>query len=872
MSSNATVPTEIYRAVKWPLRLTHWGMLAERVVRCFWPLWSVIFVALALLMLGVQDMVRVEWVWGAAGVLVLAMLWTLGHGVRRFHWPTRDGALARLDQTLKGNPIQAALDNQAIGAEDAASLAVWRAHQARMRAKLAEARAVEPDLRVSRADPFALRYVALLAFSTALVFGSFLRVQSVTAMAPGDGGLTSGPTWEGWMEPPAYTRLPSIYLNDITAQSMNVPQGARITLRMYGEVGALSVTESVSGAPLAPEDGATATAQDFDVVQSGRIAIDGPGGRAWEVAMTPDGAPSVAREGEVEVSYDGNAQIPYAAQDDYGIVAGTARFTLALDEVDRRYGLTIDPEARPTIEVPLPMPIAGDRAEFTETLIENFSEHPWANLPVRLELTVEDDAGQTGLSEPEVLPLPGRRFFDPMAAAVIEQRRALLWNRDNARAAAQVLRAVSHRPDDMFRSAVHYLRLRTIIRRTELFAAHDMTVQQQQELADAMWDLALLLEEGDLDDALERLQRAQDRLSEAMKNGASDQEIAELMQELRQATDEYLRQLSRQAQQQRDQNGDMAQQQQQQGDMMEMSQSDLQQMMDRIQELMEQGRMAEAQEALDQLRQMMENMQVTQGPGQQGQSPGQQAMEGLAETLREQQGLSDQAFRDLQEQFNPGANQGQNQGNEGRDGGQGRGQQHSQQGQGGQGQGQQQGQGSGDQQQGQGQGGQSMEDSLADRQQALRDELNRQRGNLPGAGTEAGERAAEALGRAEGAMDGAENALRDGDLAEAIDRQSEAMEALREGMRNLGEALAEQQQQNQGQQGMADGSDPGTQRDPLGRDAGSNGQLGTEEGMLQGEDVYRRARELLDEIRRRSGEGERPDEEIEYLERLLERF
>ena len=42
--------------------------------------------------------------------------------------------------------------------------------------------------------------------------------------------------------------------------------------------------------------------------------------------------------------------------------------------------------------------------------------------------------------------------------------------------------------------------------------------------------------------------------------------------------------------------------------------------------------------------------------------------------------------------------------------------------------------------------------------------------------------------------------------------------------------------------------------------------------MLNGEDVYRRARNLLDEIRRRSGEGERSDIERDYLERLLERF
>ena len=154
----------------------------------------------------------------------------------------------------------------------------------------------------------------------------------------------------------------------------------------------------------------------------------------------------------------------------------------------------------------------------------------------------------------------------------------------------------------------------------------------------------------------------------------------------------------------------------------------------------------------------------------------------------------------------------------------------------------------------------------------MRDELNRQRQALPGQGTEAGERAAEALERADGAMDGAERALRDGDLAEAIDRQSSAMEALREGMRNLGEALAEQQQQRTGEQGFAQGGDPAQQRDPLGRNSGNTGRVGTDEGLLQGQDVYRRAEELLDELRKRSGELDRPEEERNYLDRLLERF
>ncbi|MEQ9124762.1 MAG: DUF4175 family protein, partial [Alphaproteobacteria bacterium] len=68
------------------------------------------------------------------------------------------------------------------------------------------------------------------------------------------------------------------------------------------------------------------------------------------------------------------------------------------------------------------------------------------------------------------------------------------------------------------------------------------------------------------------------------------------------------------------------------------------------------------------------------------------------------------------------------------------------------------------------------------------------------------------------------------------------------------------------------GAREGERRDPLGRDAGNSGTISSGEELLNGEDVYRRARELLDEIRRRSGEGARPEIERDYLERLLDRF
>jgi len=580
--------------------------------------------------------------------------------------------------------------------------------------------------------------------------------------------------------------------------------------------------------------------------------------------VIPDTRPVAEVTGSAERALDGSMTLPFRASDDYEVIGGQATIALDLDAVERRFGYVADPEPREDIILDVPLPIAGDRSAFEESLIGNFSEHPFANLPVRLSMTVTDAKGQSSDVNVTHLELPARRFFDPLAAALVEQRSWLLWSRQNGTAVTQMLRAISHRPDDVFRRETDYLRLRFILRRMESrLDRGTFDVAARDEAAQALWDLALRIEDGDVSDALERMRRAQERLSEAMRNGASDEEIAELMDELRRANENYIQQLQREFAQNREQRQQNGEQSAQNENAMNMSQDDLQAMMDRIQELMEQGRMAEAEQALQELQQMMENMQIAEG---------QQAMEGLAETLRDQQGLSDQAFRDLQEQFNPGAQAGESDGNQGRNGGQGQGQSH--EGQEGQGEGSAEGQGqrgNGEGEQGdqQGQGGR---DSLAQRQRELQNEVERQRGNLPGQGTEAGDAAREALRRAEDAMRGAGNALEQNDLPGAIDQQAEAMDALREGMRNLGEAMAEQQRNQQGQQGTAEGQTGGQRQDPLGRNAGATGQAGTDDQLLQGEDVYRRARELLDEIRRRSGEGARTDEEIDYLRRLLERF
>ncbi len=843
--------TSAFQRLIWPLRLTRLGMVAERLVRSFWPVWTLLFVLLAAAAFGAGSLLPPSWGWPALGITALILLVFVAYGVRHYRHPTRDEALVRLDSTMPGRPITTLMDTPAVGGDDPASRSVWAAHVRRMADRAASARAPEPDLRLSQRDPYALRYIGATAIAMALMFGAFSRVGEVGEVPLGAGAATasSGPSWEGWVEPPLYTGLPSLYLNDITADQFEAPLGSEITFRAYGAPGDITLRTDIGQMPDLDPD---AYAQTIVMEQGGTLAVDGPGGREWRVIVRPDQPPTVALEGEVEGEPPGAMEFGFTASDDYGVRSGTATIRLNLNAVDRRYGLALDPEPREPVVLDLPMPFRGNRDEFTEVVLEDLSQHPFANLPITLTLTVNDDAGQIATVSYDVDRLPGQRFFDPMANALIELRRDILWNRDNAGRSARLLRAMTHLPEPGLPEGV-YLSLRSAIQRLE--SAIDLvSLEVQEDVAEILWEAALELEFGDLASALDRLRRAQERLEEAMRQGASEEEIAELMQEMREAMDDYMQELADNT----EFGDDTDQPDQGDGERMEMSSADLDAMLERIQELMEEGRMAEAMELLQQLQELLENMEITQGEGggDGPQTPGQQAMEGLQDTLRGQQGLSDDSFQELQDQFNPNRP----------------GQQSEQQGQAPQGN--QQGQDG--ENPGQGQGGENEQGggSLAERQEELRRQLEEQARRLPGTGTEAGDEALDQLEGAGRAMEEAAEALERGDIAEALDLQSEAMEAIREGMTQLGEALAQEQGAEPGQ-GQAEGNMAESRplQDPLGRQAGNNGAFGSdEEGSIGGEEARRRARELLDLLRDRAAEQGRPEIELDYLRRLLDQF
>lgn len=805
------------KRIETPLRITLAGLWAERITRAFWPFWTIAITSLAATAFGLQDSLPIEIAWFGMVAAVLGLIWGVAHGFRSFRRPTRVDALIRLDSKLPGQPIAALRDTQAIGITDEASKAVWAAHRARMAARASAAKPVQPDLELSSRDPFALRYVALTALVMALLFGSIWRVTSVAGLTPGGtANAAAGPTWEGWAQPPAYTGKPALYLNDQTADALTLPVGTKLQIRLYGEPGALIVSETVSGRTDAPP--ASQPTQDFTVTTSGKLAIEGAAGRTWRIIATPDRAPTITPATEISRDAQGRFKQKFTATDDYGVTKGEVAIALDLAAVPRLYGLKTDPESIASVTLDLPLPFKGSRADIKATLVGDLSESVLSNLPVTITYAVTDAAGNSGTTAPVHEILPGKRFFDPLADALIEMRRDILWSRANAPTALEILKAVSNQPGDIFADDKAYSRLKGVIKRLDT-EAKTLTPKARDEIAKELWDISLMIEDGKLNNAKDRMMRAQERLAEAIRKGASPEEIQKLMDEMRDALDDYMAEEAKKNPP--DPNDETSPQQK--GPTI--TQDQIQQMLDKLQKLMEEGKTAKAAELMKQLQDLMNNMKVQQGDGQSGRgSPGKQAMKDLGETLRGQQGLSDDSFRDLQDgQESPG-----------KDG-----------------------------------------KTLSERQQELRERLKqlREGGKLPGQGNEKGEAGKQALNDAEQAMKDAEDALKDGDLPGALDKQAEAMDKMREGMRDFGNALAEQNnQQGASPDGTQKTEDPqsGGPRDPLGRDNGLH--IGSDGNLAENKDVFKRAQELLDQIRKRSADQSRSDQERSYLNRLLDLF
>ena len=70
------------------------------------------------------------------------------------------------------------------------------------------------------------------------------RPAQVTSQPP----PATGPGWEGWATPPAYTRRPTVYLNAVPeGADVELPEGSVVSLRLYGSGAAVAQERELGG-------------------------------------------------------------------------------------------------------------------------------------------------------------------------------------------------------------------------------------------------------------------------------------------------------------------------------------------------------------------------------------------------------------------------------------------------------------------------------------------------------------------------------------------------------------------------------------------------------------------------------------------------
>lgn len=834
---------------------TRVSMLVERGWPLLLPLIIVVSLFVSLSWFGVfsrlPDIARIGLV-TAFGLAGLAALYPL----RFFRLP----AAAEVDRRIEAanellhSPVLVQADRPS-GRESSFSQALWREHQKRMAARLDSLGADLPRTRVPERDPWGLRAVAALLLVTAFAF-SF----GPTGGRIADGFSAHGahdavpPRIDAWVTPPAYTGKPPIFLTADANQAtptFHVPEGSEVSLRVTGGSGeeTLAYADKDGNArtidPAAPQaaaakPAATPAAPSKVRQFTGKLTSDGTLtlqsgedqlGR-WAFAVIADKPPQIRFVGEPKRAANGAFELNYQIDDDYGAATAKAVFELADPQAPGAHPLYGPPE------MPLSLPRRGGKSNAAKTT-KDLTEHVWAGSSIKLTLVATDDAGHTASSETKTLVMPERPFANPLARAVIEQRRLLALDANAKPRVLDLIDAITLRPEDTFDNMSHYLAIMSARSRLKLAGNDD----QLRSGVAYLWEIALGIEEGNLSAAEKRLRQAQQALQDAIKNGASDAEIEKAMKELREAMNQFLQEFAERAKQ-----NPNAPQMQQNGQ--ELRQSDIDRMMDQIENLAKSGDRDKAQQLLSQLQDMMNNLQAgRQQQGGEQDSQMRQQMDKLGEILRRQQEMMNDTFR--MDQMQRGENRDE-----------------------------QLGQGGGEDQDKPGVGKdrdplarqkpmtpQEFADALKQLQEGqgqLKSDLEQLKKGLEGMGMEPNE----GFGEAGKSMGNAEQALGEGQGDEAVGHQGRALEALRKGAKDM----MKQMQAMQGDEGGSQegGRQQNADRDPLGRPRATQGPDFGDSVKVPDEIDVQRARQILEAIRKRLGNALSPDIERSYLERLLE--
>jgi uncharacterized protein (TIGR02302 family) len=758
-------------------------------------------------------------------VFAVALIVTLALLPRGLRWPTEAEGRRRIEtaSALEHRPLETLTETIAVGNDDPAARALWAAHQARAKAALDAIRAGLAAPGLARRDPYAIRFALLIVLVVALAVGASDGDKRLNrAFDPLVDLFRPAPVLvEAWITPPAYTGLPPIVLaagdkKGVATASLQkpptepipVPEGSSLLIQVDGSRSAPTLT--LGGEKLNLDTTAERVYRIETTISDGK-RIDIERGSTKLVGWAID----VVSDREPEVAFteppapNEHGQIKLAAEaHDDYGIASLSAFVRLAER-----GLDDDP-----LEIPLPLP--ADRKTLKETSLQDLMSSPWAGLDVSIQLVAHDTADQIGVSQSFTLTLPERAFRNPLAKALVALRKELVRNpaaRVPARNALDSLLGVPGQlPDD----AVIRLAIASAAGRLR----YDATRKGTMSVASILWETALRLEDGTMAAAARELAQREKNLLDQLNEKTGDAEIDKLFDEVRDALAKALQEAMKNMADMPPWEGPLP------PDTQVMSAQDMFKQLEAAREMAKNGDRDAAKQQLQQMLSMLDALRNGQMSPQQMQQMKQanEMSKQLQDLIRRQKELMDKTFQDSQR----GNQQGRN----------------------------------GQQQPGQGGGNQ------ADQQNAIRgdlDELMRQLGEMAG-------KVPGNLGDAEKSMRDSAEALGRGDSNGAMDPQQRALQALQQGAGQMSQMMA-QAMGLRGMMPMPGGTQAprpgnGLNTDPFGRPLPATGASNGDDVKIPDASERARAREILDELRKRSSEQERPRLELDYIERLLKQF
>ena len=849
----------------------------------WWPFLALVCVFLLAVFLGALER-------GPAQVAALATLITIvgggiaiWRGFRRYHKPSRTDAITRLDQQSDLRPLTSLADRPARPEKEGVTL--WRAHETRLTDEIRRLNVPGFGETWQRIDPLRLRFAlpVLLIAALALNWGQ-AQSRLLSAFDPDYGSLFGAESVriEAWVAPPEHTGRAPIFLKDEQTE-IRVPAGSVMTLRVQAPSAPRLRIRNSDGRQTKPfeatPDGAFEAVTE--IAGDSSVSVRWWGERkAWTVFASPDAPPEVEFVDLPVLGAGDRTEFSWSASDDYGV----SKLELAIKPAG---------EARDPDLVAVELGGISPRNAEEESKLD-LTRNRWAGARVEVRLKATDGAGQVGYSEPYEFKLPEKLLLQPLAKAIQDVRVTVLREDDGYSEAqaepdatqadafylsatqrlyqapagvqrgAIMLEAVTYEAPRYFTDILVYSGLETA--RYALEAS--VSTEEAKSTEPLLWSLALRAEYGSAADAYAALMAAKKALEDALRDGASEEEIKRLMEAFKDAAQRYVAAKMAEA---------LANGLEAAPDNRDSSEGPggsgvggqgFSDMLDALEDLTETGATDQARQLLSDITNMLENLEFQQGSGS-GEGfpgmPGEQAdnendddlseeeremtetMRELSDLLREQRELNDET---LAEQRGERGQSGDSQAGQAQPG---------------------------DPQSGEGEG--ELPDwmqgenggSLSERQEELANRIEELAENQMGAGEDgegegAGALDEDTLEAIERSQRRAGNALEDGNQGRAIRNQDQATRQLRDLAEGLAQELDAARAERFGEpQTNGQGS-----ADPFGRS--QTGAVDDSNSVDVPDEAERqRAKDILDELRRRYDEAVDEDER-EYLERLLDRF